>query len=139
MANRSNSRFLADSARTRTKSLNDALQARNNSITIDLNNRVLTLYRDSQLFKSYPVAVGAPDSPTPTGNWTIAEKIANPGGPFGSRWMGLSIPWGSYGIHGTNMPDSIGTYASHGCVRMFNEDVIDLYNLVSIGTPVQIF
>jgi L,D-transpeptidase ErfK/SrfK len=109
------------------------------SITIDLARRVLTLYRDSSILKSYPVAVGAPDSPTPPGNWTIAEKIDHPGGAFGSRWMGLSIPGGSYGIHGTNMPNSIGTYASHGCVRMFNEDVIDLYNLVSIGTPVRIF
>lgn len=131
--------FLEDRASTHTKSPNDALQARSNSITIDLNNRVLKLHRDSQLFKSYPVAVGSPDSPTPPGNWTIVEKIENPGGPYGSRWMRLSIPWGSYGVHGTNMPDSIGTYASHGCVRMFNEDAIDLYNLVSIGTPVQIF
>lgn len=110
----------------------------NYSITIDLNRRVLTLYRDSSFYKSYPVAVGAPDSPTPTGNWKIVEKIENPGGPFGSRWMGLNIPGGSYGIHGTNMPNSIGTYASHGCVRMYNEDVIDLYNLAAIGTPVRI-
>lgn len=113
-------------------------QPKSYSITINLAERTLTLYQDSEFFKSYPVAVGAPDTPTPPGNWTIAEKITNPGGPYGSRWMGLSIPGGSYGIHGTNMPDSIGTYASHGCVRMFNEDVIDLYNLVSIGTPVQI-
>jgi lipoprotein-anchoring transpeptidase ErfK/SrfK len=69
----------------------------------------------------------------------IAEKIDSPGGPFGARWLGLSVPGGLYGIHGTNMPNSIGTYASHGCVRMFNEDVINLYNQVSIGTPVRIF
>jgi lipoprotein-anchoring transpeptidase ErfK/SrfK len=113
-------------------------QAKDYKITINLAQRVLTLYRDSSLFKSYPVAVGAPDSPTPSGTWAIVEKIENPGGAFGSRWMRLNIPGGSYGIHGTNIPHSIGTYASHGCVRMFNEDVIDLYNMVSIGTPVRI-
>jgi hypothetical protein len=62
----------------------------------------------------------------------------NPGGPFGTRWMKLNVPWGGYGIHGTDNPSSIGTAASHGCVRMYNEDVNELYDIVPLGTPVQI-
>jgi hypothetical protein len=66
------------------------------------------------------------------------QKTLNPGGPFGVRWMRLSIPWGGYGIHGTNNPSSIGKAVSHGCVRMYNEDVIQVYDLVPLGTPVNI-
>lgn len=109
------------------------------NISIDVVQRILTLYRDSSFVKNYPVAVGTPDTPTPLGDWTITEKTENPGGPFGVRWMRLSVPWGGYGIHGTDNPASIGTYASHGCVRMFNEDVAELYDLVPVGTYVSIF
>jgi lipoprotein-anchoring transpeptidase ErfK/SrfK len=62
--------------------------------------------------------------------------VPNPGGPFGVFWMGLSKP--HYGIHGTNDPSSIGKMVSHGCIRMYNEDVIALSQLVSIGTRVTI-
>lgn len=108
------------------------------NIDIDVTQRILNLRRGSQLIKTYPVAVGQPGTPTPTGNWTIVQKTVNPGGPFGARWMRLSVPWGGYGIHGTDNPSSIGQAASHGCVRMYNEDVIELYNQVPIGTPVRI-
>jgi len=73
----------------------------------------------------------------PAGTFTIINKQVNPGGPFGTRWMGLSQP--HYGIHGTNNPASIGTAASNGCIRMYNEDVNELFNLVSVGTPVTIY
>jgi len=76
-------------------------------------------------------------NPTPRGTFTIINKQVNPGGPFGTRWMGLSQP--HYGIHGTNNPASIGTAASNGCIRMYNEDVNELFNLVSVGTPVTIY
>ena len=52
--------------------------------------------------------------------------------------MGLDVPWGGYGIHGTNRPWSIGTYASLGCVRMFNEDIEELFEIVAPGTRVVI-
>jgi L,D-transpeptidase ErfK/SrfK len=52
--------------------------------------------------------------------------------------MRLSVPWGGYGIHGTDQPESIGNAASHGCVRMLNEDVIELYDIVPLGTEVRI-
>ena len=107
------------------------------SITINTMAKTLTLYRNGNFFKAYPVAVGKPTTPTPKGTFTIANKQVNPGGPFGSRWMGLSKP--HYGIHGTNNPPSIGTAASNGCVRMYANDVEDLFNYVKVGTVVRIF
>ena len=106
-------------------------------ITISIRNKILSVYRNGRFFKAYPVAIGKPTTPTPTGIFTIANKQVNPGGPFGTRWMGLSKP--HYGIHGTNNPASIGTAASNGCIRMFNNDVNDLFNYVGVGTVVRIF
>lgn len=110
----------------------------NRRISIDVSNKILTLSEGNRVIRTYPVAVGRPQTPTPLGDWTIVQKTVDPGGPFGVRWMRLSVPWGGYGIHGTDNPSSIGTAASHGCVRMYNEDVIELYDLVEIGTPVRI-
>lgn len=107
-------------------------------ITISVDQKILNLRQNGALVRSWPVAVGKPETPTPLGDWTIVEKDMNPGGPFGTRWMRLSCPWGGYGIHGTNNPGSIGKAASHGCVRMQNQDVNALYDLVDLGTPVKI-
>ncbi|MEN6328132.1 MAG: peptidoglycan-binding protein, partial [Syntrophomonas sp.] len=109
------------------------------SISIDVDNRKLTFIAPNNTRKVYPVAVGKKQTPTPLGNWVIVQKAVNPGGPFGVRWMRLSVPWGGYGIHGTNNPRSIGKAVSHGCVRMYNEDVIEVYRQTPIGTPVNIF
>ena len=106
-------------------------------ITISLTARILSLYVNGKFVKSYPVAIGKPSTPTPVGTFTIINKQLNPGGPFGTRWMGLSIP--GYGIHGTNNPASIGNAVSSGCIRMFNQDVNDLFNRVGVGTQVIIF
>ncbi|EGD49251.1 ErfK/YbiS/YcfS/YnhG family protein [Ruminiclostridium papyrosolvens DSM 2782] len=108
------------------------------SITINRSLHKLTLYRDSIVFKNYPVAVGKPSTPTPVGTFRIVNRAINPGGPFGARWLGLNAPNCDYGIHGTNNPSSIGKDVSNGCIRMFNEQVIELSNLVSIGTVVKI-
>ncbi len=108
------------------------------SIEIDLENKILTLKQFTEIIETYPVAVGKPSTPTPVGNWKIIQKTLNPGGPFGTRWMRISIRWGGYGIHGTDAPESIGTDASNGCIRMFNEDVEELYDIVPLGTPVKI-
>ncbi|MEA4847094.1 MAG: LysM peptidoglycan-binding domain-containing protein [Clostridiaceae bacterium] len=107
------------------------------SITVSVRAKLLTLYRSGIMFKAYPVATGKLTTPTPNGNFTIVNKQVNPGGPFGTRWMGLSKP--HYGIHGTNNPASIGTAASNGCVRMFNQDVEDLFSYVGVGVVVRIF
>lgn len=92
-----------------------------------------TFYRE-RLIKTYPIAVGKILSPTPTGTYTLFNKDPNPGGPFGVFWMGLSRP--HYGIHGTNNSSSIDKNVSHGCIRMFNYDVIELSSLVPIGPKV---
>ena len=105
-------------------------------LTVDIDNRILQVFKENKLYKTYPAAVGSPTTPTPLGDWTIVEKALNPGGPFGARWIRLSVPWGGYGIHGTNNPNSIGQSVSHGCIRMQNEDVIELYEMVPLGTPV---
>ncbi|MEW6032825.1 MAG: peptidoglycan-binding protein [Bacillota bacterium] len=107
-------------------------------IVINIEERRLTLYADGYPFKSYPVAVGTPWTPSQPGQWRIRNKGVHLGPQFGSRWMGLSIWWGSYGVHGTNNPGSIGSAASGGCIRMFNYHVEELYEWVPIGTPVHI-
>ncbi len=107
-------------------------------ILIDVNRRTLTVYRGDEFVKRYPVAVGKPETPTPVGEWTIIQKSLGWGGGFGTRWLGLNVPWGIYGIHGTNKPWSISTMASHGCIRMFNRDVEELYPMVKVGTRVRI-
>jgi hypothetical protein len=121
------------------------------SITISKASNKLALYKDGTLVRIFPVATGKHPSFTPEGKFTIASKLVNPyygkgnipGGspnnPLGPRWLGLSIGGGgTYGIHGNNNPASVGTYASAGCIRMYDKDVIWLYDRVPIGTPVTI-
>lgn len=98
--------------------------------------RRLYVYENGSIVEEYPVAVGRPSLPTPLGTYRVAEKQLNPGGAFGVRWLGLSAP--GYGIHGTNDVSSIGKSISHGCVRMYNPDVIELYDRTEIGTIVRI-
>jgi len=107
-------------------------------IIVDAAKLRLIFYRNGAAFKNYPVALGKVDTPTPTGEWKIIHKGGNWGGGFGSRWLGINVPWGIYGIHGTDKPGSIGYRSSHGCIRMFNRDVRELYGLVKLGTPVHI-
>lgn len=107
-------------------------------IVIDVATRKLTVFKDGKSFKEYPVAVGKSETPTPLGEWRVVHKGGNWGNGFGTRWMGLNVPWGIYGIHGTNKPYSIGTYASHGCIRMFNQHVEQLYPQIPAGTTVRI-
>ena len=118
-------------------------------ILISIPDRKLALLEDGKVKKIYPVAVGADVSPSPAGEFHIAQKIVAPnyshngkviaagkGNPLGSRWMGLDIE--HYGIHGTNMPKSIGHAASHGCIRMGKHDVEELFTLASVGDVVEI-
>jgi len=124
---------------------------------IIINKSSNTLYhiKEKKIVKKYPVATGKLPEYTPEGKFTIVTKYVNPawggagkhkpikGGepnnPLGKRWMGLSIRGGgSYGIHGNSNKNSIGKYISLGCVRMYNEDVEALYNLIDKGTPVWI-
>ncbi len=104
-------------------------------IVINVPEHKLYLYRNNKLFHTYPVAVGKPSTPSPRGEFVVTQK-AIWGDGFGTRWIRFSAPWGIYGIHGTNKPWSVGTVASHGCFRMYNHDVEQVYALIHIGTPV---
>lgn len=108
------------------------------SIVVHVNQQILEVYSDGQLHKKYRIAVGKSSTPTPIGEWNVVWKAYNWGSGFGTRWMGLNVPWGIFGIHGTNQPWSIGQFASHGCIRMRNKDVEELFEWVPIGTPVYI-
>lgn len=107
------------------------------SIRVDVTRRQLFLLSNGILLKKYPIAVGKESTPTPIGHWRIKEKDVW-GEGFGARWLGLDVPWGSYGIHGTNKPWTVGSDESGGCMRMFNSDVIELFGMVEVGTPVTI-
>ncbi|MFZ7102208.1 MAG: L,D-transpeptidase family protein [Peptococcaceae bacterium] len=108
---------------------------RSGYIEIDLIRRQLSHYQGSTLAGSYPVAIGKPSTPSPVGEWSIInKKILNYDSVFGTRWMGLNNP--GYGVHGTNNPSSIGKAISHGCVRMYNHHVEELFTRVSLGTKV---
>jgi lipoprotein-anchoring transpeptidase ErfK/SrfK len=118
-------------------------------IVVSIPDRKLALLERGRVVKIYATAVGAAVSPTPTGTFTIVQRIPNPAwygpdkvvgpgkdNPIGTRWLGLSRK--GYGIHGTNNPRSIGKRASHGCVRMRNSDVEDLFRRVSVGDVVEL-
>ena len=118
----------------------------NHLIIINSRANTLRYYVSGKLSRSYRCATGTSGTPTPQGKFAIFEKLENrpyykaniPGGaannPLGPRWMQFKS--GGYAIHGTNTDSSIGTNASHGCVRMHNSDVIELYSLVPNGTTV---
>jgi lipoprotein-anchoring transpeptidase ErfK/SrfK len=118
-------------------------------IVVSIPDRKLALIENGRVVKTYRTAVGAPASPTPSGTYTIVQRIPNPTwygpgkvvgpgkeNPVGTRWMGLSLK--GYGIHGTNSPRSIGRDASHGCVRMRNSDIEDLFERVKVGDVVEL-
>jgi lipoprotein-anchoring transpeptidase ErfK/SrfK len=127
-------------------------------ITIEKATFKLRLFKGLKLSKTYGVAIGQPAYPTPSGRFSIQNKQVNPTwtapnspwagelagqsvsgsdptNPLKARWMGVA---NGVGIHGTGQPWSIGSAASHGCLRMRVPDVIDLYPRVPVGTPVLI-
>jgi len=108
------------------------------ALVVDTVNRTLTIFADNEPYKTYYVAVGAPETPSPIGQWQVSRKSMNWGTGFGTRWLGLNVTWGMYGIHGTNKPGSIGSYASHGCIRMHNYSVEELYPWVPLNAPVYV-
>jgi lipoprotein-anchoring transpeptidase ErfK/SrfK len=119
-------------------------------IVVHLKPRDLVLYHDNAPVFTAPVAPGAPDAPTPTGSFFVAYmvKVSDPGGPYGPYALGTSDFSGTYysfeggpgqiGIHGTDQPWVIGTYASHGCIRLFNKDITTVAQQIVPGTPVEI-
>ncbi|TEB07078.1 putative L,D-transpeptidase YkuD [Pelotomaculum schinkii] len=108
------------------------------SVIIDMDRLILTIFDGTEPVRQYPVAMGKYETPTPVGNWEIVSKSMNPPDAMGTRWLGLNIPYGNYGIHGTNVPGSIGSFASHGCIRMHNAHVEEIFPSVTVGTAVTI-
>jgi L,D-transpeptidase catalytic domain/Putative peptidoglycan binding domain len=125
-------------------------------IVIQRGANTLTLYNGETTVRSFGVATGSAQYPSPAGTWSIVDKQRNPwwrppdsdwakdakpippgpGNPLGTRWMGLSAA--AVGIHGTPDAASIGYSASHGCIRMHVPEAEWLFEQVSIGTPVVI-
>ncbi|HHW60344.1 MAG TPA: L,D-transpeptidase family protein [Syntrophomonadaceae bacterium] len=118
--------------------MEDSRDQKRMMIEIDLAKRQLTLYENKQVLKKYPVGIGKSKTPSPLGEWKVVNKGVGWGGGFGTRWMGLNVPWGIYGIHGTDKPYSVGSSESHGCIRMLNKHIEELYPLVPVGTMVRI-
>ncbi|MBQ7477610.1 MAG: L,D-transpeptidase family protein [Selenomonadaceae bacterium] len=126
-------------------------QSKEKKIVINIASRSLSLYDGGAKIRLYPLGLGKVSTPTPTGYYEISSKDVDPtwvdptdttvvvpsgpSNPLGYRWMLL---YGHYGIHGTNRPESIGHYVSNGCVRMNESDVEALFDLVDVGTPVEI-
>lgn len=126
-------------------------------LTLDRSTFTLRYWKNLKLEKSYTVAVGQEGLETPAGLYHIEEKQVNPSwhvpnsawagdlagqvippgpaDPIKARWMGI---FEGAGIHGTEELESLGSAASHGCVRMSIPDVIDLYDRVEVGTPIYI-
>ncbi|AHB87633.1 LD-transpeptidase YkuD family [Thermosynechococcus sp. NK55a] len=122
-------------------------------LEINLSRRQLTLYQGDTPLRRYPVAVGRPGWETPVGQFQVRQMIRNPawknpftggviaGGhpqnPLGRRWIGFWSDGTNWvGLHGTPNPDSIGHAVSHGCVRMYNRDIEELFEKVQLGVPV---
>ena len=107
-------------------------------IHINLDNLTMYVYKNEDLIKTYPVSGGRSSLPSPEGNWSIVSKDTW-GDGFGGAWLGLNVPWGKYGIHGTTEPWFVGKKnVSKGCIRMKNEDVKELYFLVPYCVSVTI-
>ncbi|HEV2279996.1 MAG TPA: L,D-transpeptidase [Acidobacteriaceae bacterium] len=119
------------------------------TIIVSLVDHKLALVENGKVVRIYRVAVGKASTPSPAGTYTIADRVKNPtyyhhgkviqpgpGNPVGNRWMGLNVP--GYGIHGTNVPSSIGKAASHGCIRLDKADIEDLFARVRVGDTVEL-
>jgi lipoprotein-anchoring transpeptidase ErfK/SrfK len=118
-------------------------------LVVSIPDRKLAVVENDEVVQVYAVAVGAPKSPSPTGTFTIVNRVANPTyyhpgtviasgpqNPIGTRWIGLSQK--GYGIHGTDEPSSIGYAKSHGCIRLRNADVERLFERVRPGDVVEL-
>jgi uncharacterized protein YgiM (DUF1202 family) len=119
-------------------------------IEVNKTTNYLYLYENGKVVKTYRISTGKTKELTPEGTFPLVVKIngpswknvpPGPNNPLGPRWNGISVNGDngrSYGIHGTNQPNSIGTHASNGCIRMLNNQVIELSNLIYEGVPVWI-
>lgn len=128
----------------------DNSKAAQRRIVVSIPDHKLAVVEAGRVVRVFPTAVGAEKTPSPTGSFQVIQRIPNPtwytkgkvvapgpANPLGTRWLGLSVK--GYGIHGTNRPSSIGHNASHGCIRMRNRDVEQLFAMVSVGDEVDLY
>jgi len=120
-------------------------------VAIDLAAHRLVLSRLGAVVVSTPIAIGAPGTRTPTGDFFVTEliKLTDPAGTYGPFAFGISAHSdfltefdggdGQIGIHGTDDPSGIGHDVSHGCVRLPNDELVNLVGVVPLGTPVRIY
>lgn len=123
-------------------------------LVLRLGERRVYLYDGDTVEATYPVAIGKPGWETPTGSYEVLYMLDQPGwtnpftgdvvppgpdNPLGERWIAFWTDGQNYiGFHGTPNRESVGQAASHGCVRMYNEHIRELYELVEVGTPVMV-
>ncbi len=133
------------------------------AIVINVAQRMLFVFHQGRVARALPVAVGRRDWKTPLGMFAIAVKEVDPvwdvpvsiqqemernrqpvltqvrpgpGNPLGNRWLGLTAP--GVGIHGTNQPASIYRFATHGCIRVHPDDMLELFDDAEVGMPVEL-
>lgn len=107
------------------------------SILVDVEESKMYIMENGVCTKTYSCSGGKASTPSPIGTWTIISK-AKWGEGFGGSWLGFNVPWGQFGIHGTTEKYSVGWASSHGCIRMNNSEVAELYKYIPIGTKVTI-
>ena len=118
-------------------------------IVVSIPDCKLAVLEGGKTVRIFDTAVGAPESPSPSGvfeivnsipdpTWYTKGKIVGPGpaNPLGPHWLGLNLK--GYGIHGTSNPASIGHNASHGCIRLRNRDIRELARIVAVGDQVEL-
>jgi L,D-transpeptidase ErfK/SrfK len=136
---------------------------RPDGIVLNVPQRMLFVFRGGEPVQAFPVAVGRSDWRTPIGSFEVAVKETDPvwdvpvsiqaemaregkqvltkvppgpENPLGDRWLGLTAH--GVGIHGTNVPSSVYRFTTHGCIRLHPDDIAALFDLVSVGTPVEV-
>ena len=107
-------------------------------VWVELDTMRLMVYENGVEIARFPIAAGARNSPTPVGIFHINRRYVTELSGFGTRFMGLNVNFGDFGIHGTNKPSSIGGHFSHGCIRMRIPDAEKLFSLTGYGTKVVI-
>lgn len=133
---------------------NQEVISQNINLVLKLRDRRVYVYQNNQLKNSYPVAIGKEGWETPIGSYEVIDMEPNPvwehpwtgelilegpNNPLGSRWIGFWTDDVNFiGFHGTPKEELVGQAVSHGCVRMRNQDIIALYDQVSIGTSVKV-
>ncbi|MEW6498510.1 MAG: L,D-transpeptidase [Cyanobacteriota bacterium] len=143
--------YLPSEEITPVESINNDI---NTHLVVKLSDRQVYVYQNNQLKVSYPIAVGKPGWETPLGRYQVLtmqrnpawqhpwnDKVIPPGpdNPLGARWIGFWTDGRNFiGFHGTPNERLVGQAVSHGCIRMRNQDILALYALVKIGTPVTV-